>query len=99
MSDSPIRKKGDQSKIEKHGVMEHAINLLKSVPKMYYTGIVEELNTIGNALLEDLILDGNISRFARSYPHFISIMKGKRENGHIVNGLLSGGMNSGYEHR
>lgn len=68
MGDLPIRKKGVQSKIEKYGLMEHAISLLKVIPKMSYTAIAEELNTIGNVPPEELITDENVSQFARNYP-------------------------------
>jgi hypothetical protein len=68
MADLPIRKKGTQSKIEKYGVMEHAVSLLKVIPKMSYVAIAEELNSIGNVPPEDFITDENVSQFSRSYP-------------------------------
>lgn len=68
MSELVLRKKGNQSKIEKYGVMEHAISLLKVIPKMSYTAIAEELNTIGNVPADELITDENVAQFARNYP-------------------------------
>lgn len=69
MSDiAPIRKRGEPSKIERYGLVEHAINLLKVQPRMSYAAIAEELNTIGNVPPEDLITDANVAHFARNYP-------------------------------
>ena len=62
-----LRKRGTQSKIQKYGLMEHAINLLKVTPKMTYREIAEELNTIGNVPEEEWITSENISQFVRNY--------------------------------
>lgn len=63
-----IRKKGTPSKIEKYNLVDHAITLLKVTPKMTYTAIAEELNTIGNVPPEDMITDENVAHFAKNYP-------------------------------
>lgn len=63
-----LRPRGAQSKIDKYGLMGHAINLLTVIPKMTYREIAEELNTIGEVPEDDLITADNVSNFAKSYP-------------------------------
>lgn len=62
-----LRKRGVQSKIEKYGLEEHAVNLLTIIPKMTYKEIAEELNTIGNVPEEEAITPENISQFVKTH--------------------------------
>lgn len=63
-----VRKRGQQSKIEKYDLMQPALDLLKVVPKLSYQQICDELNTIGNVPSEDLISIDNLTHLVRSMP-------------------------------
>ncbi len=63
-----VRKRGQQSKIEKYDLMQNALDLLKVVPKLTYQQICDELNVIGNVPPEDLITVDNLTHLMRSMP-------------------------------
>ncbi|MGG1263836.1 hypothetical protein [Brevibacillus laterosporus] len=62
------RKRGVQSKIEKYGLVEDTLNLLKVIPKMTYQQICDEINVIGEVPSEDSITVDNLTHFVRSVP-------------------------------
>lgn len=63
-----IRKRGQQSKIEKYGLVDHALTLLKVTPKLTYQQICDELNVIGNVPPDEAITVDNLTHFVRSVP-------------------------------
>lgn len=64
-----LRSKGRDSKIEKYGLVQQAVDLLKVQPKMTYQQIADELNVIGeNIPPDDQISADNVSHFGRAYP-------------------------------
>lgn len=64
-----LRPRGRMSKIEQHGLVEHAINLLTVQPRLTYKQIAEELNAIaGIENEEDKITEDNVANFAKTYP-------------------------------
>ena len=60
-------RKGNNSKIERYGLIEETINLLTVTPKMSYKQISEELNSLGDVPEEDSITQSNISHFIKSH--------------------------------
>jgi hypothetical protein len=63
-----VRKRGQQSKIEKYGLVETTLNLLKVTPKLTYQQICDEINVIGNVPEDDLITPDNLTHFVRNFP-------------------------------
>lgn len=63
-----IRKRGQQSKLEKYGLLENALTLLKVTPKLTYQQICDELNVIGKVPGDDLISVDNLTHFVKSVP-------------------------------
>ena len=70
MSDSKpaLRKRGAPSKLEKYGLVEHALTLLKVQPKLTYQQICDELNEIGNVPPDDFITVDNLTHFVKNVP-------------------------------
>lgn len=65
-----LRSRGRDSKMEKYGLIQQAIDLLKVQPKMTYQQIADELNVIGSDRIppDDQITADNVAHFARAYP-------------------------------
>lgn len=63
-----VRKRGQQSKLEKYGLVEDTLNLLKVIPKLTYQQICDEINVIGKVPEDDLITPDNLTHFVRNVP-------------------------------
>lgn len=63
-----VRKRGQQSKLEKYGLVEETLNLLKVIPKLTYQQICDEINVIGKVSEDDLITVDNLTHFVKSVP-------------------------------
>lgn len=60
--------KRSTSKIERYGLVDHAVRLLKVTPRLTYKEIAEELNSIAGLSGDEAINATNVMNFAKSYP-------------------------------